>query len=472
MTSLIFAPEIFFFLAAMVMLGISMAPKADPRKIQRTALFLTAAGVIICQASLQSNGLLFFHTYEVNLFSQVFKTLLGMGLFLVICICDDLTDIDRRWHAEFYLLLFASTLAMMLLVSSVHMISIYVSLELSSYSLYVLVALRKNKNLGVPAGLKYFFIGITSSAIMLFGLALLNGATGTTYVRELVQILPGLMDHPLVPAALLFTLCGFFFKLALFPFHFWAPDVYEGATNQVTTYIATVSKVAAVAILLRLTAATGGDNTLLVHILATLSIVSMTVGNLAAIAQKDLKRLFAYSSIAHAGYVLIGILCMSPDGYAGTAFYALALLTMKMTAFIVLVQVAHDGQNVSLAQLAGLHRRSPLLAMALMLSVFGMAGIPPTIGFTAKLLVFVAAIQKGYIALVFIAMFNVVISLYYYILVVKAAYLDTPLEPMPDMNVSVPIKILTGALVTFMIIAGIFPHYLIELARAATQVLY
>jgi NADH-quinone oxidoreductase subunit N len=197
----------------------------------------------------------------------------------------------------------------------------------------------------------------------------------------------------------------------------------------------------------------------------------MTLGNLVAIVQKDMKRLLAYSSISHAGYVLIGILSMSPGGYAGAIFYAVAYLIMKFTCFLVVVKVAYDGSDLKIAQLAGLHRRSPLLAMALMFGVFGLAGIPPTIGFTGKFLVFTAAMHKGYFILVLIAMINVVISLYYYLLIVKAAYLLEPQEELPPISLSPFNKLLTGSLVTVMIVGGIFPEYLLELAQAAAKAL-
>ena len=217
-------------------------------------------------------------------------------------------------------------------------------------------------------------------------------------------------------------------------------------------------------------AVTGDGSIYLAHVLVILSIVSMTVGNLAAIVQKDLKRLLAYSAVAHAGYVLIGILSMNQLGYSSVIFYAMALLVMKFTAFLVVVKVADDGRNLQIAQLAGLHRRSPLLAMALMVSVLSLAGIPPTIGFTGKFLVFAAAMEKGYFTLVLIAMINVVISLYYYLLILKAAYLQEPTEELPPLYVSPPIKILAGLLVCVMVVAGIFPRYLIELASAAAAV--
>ena len=471
MNAAAFIPELYFFAVIVLFLMASFVTRPGARRLYFGALFLAAAGVVICLAAARQQSLLFAGTYRVDLFSQVFKALLAMGLFLVICLCSDLEGISARRHCEFYFLLFTCTLAMMLLVSSVHLLSIYAALELSSYSLYVLVALRRDQRMGIEAGIKYFLIGVCSSAVLVFGVALLYGALQTLYIEELFRILPGVIHRPLVVIGLLLTLGGFFFKLAVFPFHFWAPDVYQGAANEVAAYIATASKVAAVAILIRIVSISGGSSAYLAHVLVALSILSMTVGNLAAIVQKDFKRMMAYSSIAHAGYVLIGILSMSAAGYAAAVFYALAVLMMKFTCFLVLVKAASHGGNLQIGQLAGLHRRSPILAMALMLSLFGLAGIPPTIGFTGKLLVFTAAMQQGYFALVLIAMINVVISLYYYLLVIKAAYLLEPEENFPAPTVSLADRLLAGGLVTAMVAAGIYPTDLIQLARAAVQYL-
>ena len=467
----LFYPELYYFAAGMIFVFMSMAKQNDPRRDYFTALVLAVGGMVVGLVSIQQQGLLFFDAYRVDLFSQVFKVLLSIGLFLIVSICSNLNGIAQRYHSEFYLLLFVCTLAMMLLVSCVHLLSIYVALELSSYSLYILVALRKDEQIGLEAGLKYFLVGIFASAVMLFGVALLYSTTNATYVTEMVRVLPGLLDSPTVVIGLLLTLGGFFFKLAVFPFHFWAPDVYQGAANQATAYIATVSKVAAVAILTRMVAVGADGSMYLVHVLVALAIVSMTVGNLAALVQKDFKRLLAYSTVAHAGYVLIGILSMNAAGYMSAIFYVTALLFMKFTVFLVVVKVADDGRNPAILHLAGLYRRSPLLAMALMVSIFSLAGIPPTIGFTGKFLVFIAALEKGHFTLVLIAMINVVISLYYYLMVLKAAYLLEPEQAQAGIELSVPMKLLTGALVLVMVVVGIYPHHLIELTRAAALML-
>jgi len=472
------APEIYYFAASLwfllaTFIGDGFGPQeAEPpprRREHLTALFLASVGILVCLVSTGSQGHLFIRAYRVDLFSQVFKTLISLGLFLIVCLCGDITDIRQRRHHEFYFLLFTCTLALMLLVSADHLLSIYISLEVSSYSLYILVALRKDRGLGLEAGIKYFLIGTFSSAVMLFGMALLYSMSGTAYLDDMARVLPGIIGSPGVVIGLLFTLGGFFFKLAVFPFHLWAPDAYQGAANQVAAYIATASKVAAIAVIVRVLAFAGQGSVYLVHVLAIVSVVSMTLGNLAAIVQKDLKRLLAFSTVAHSGYVLIGILVLSPAGYSGVIYYALAILVMKFTAFMVIVELASDGRNLQIEELAGLHRRSPLLALALMVSLFSLAGIPPTIGFTGKFLVFVAAIEKGYVALVIIAMINVVISLYYYLLVIKAAYLLEPAEALPPLTVSIPKKLLAGVSTLVIVGAGIYPSWLIQLAQSAAR---
>jgi NADH-quinone oxidoreductase subunit N len=467
----LFSSELYYFLALIIFTVMAMLPHPNPRREFTVALFLSAIGMAVCIAGVRSEGLLFAETYKVDLYSQVFKVVLSMGVFLVICICTDLNGVSADHHAEFYLCLFTCVMAMMMLASAVHLLTIYVALELSSYSLYVLVVMNRRQNVGVEAGLKYFLVGIVASAVMLFGLAILYGSVRATYLSEIVQVIPSVVNQPLVIIGLMLSLGGFLFKLAVFPFHFWAPDVYQGAPNQVAAFISTSSKVAAVAILVRFVALSGGGSIYLAHSLVALAIITMTVGNLAAIAQRDFNRLMAYSSIAHAGYLLIGILCMDAAGYASAIFYGLSLMLMKFTCFLVLVKVAADGRSLPIDQLAGLHRRSPLLAMALMLSLFGLAGIPPTIGFTGKLMVFIAAMQNGYGILVFIAMINVVVSLYYYLLVVKAAYLLEPEEQQPSLVVSPATKVMAAVLVAAMVVIGIYPTQILAIVQEAANLL-
>jgi NADH-quinone oxidoreductase subunit N len=463
---LILGPEIYFLAVSVIFLIFSVA-RHNRRRDFSAALFLAGLGVAVTLAGIRLEGSLVYGAYRVDLFSQIFKGLVSVGFFLVVCLCSNLSGIEEARHSEFYLLLATCTLGMMLLVSSQELLTMYVALELTSYSLYALVPLRSGGH-QMEAGIKYFLIGIATSALVLFGMASLFGAAQTTYIVELTLKLPGLLNTPMAFIGLLLTLCGFFFKLALFPFHVWAPSVYQGAANQVTAFVATATKVTAMAMLVRLVSMSAGS-TSLAHVLISLAIVSMTYGNLVAMIQKDFKRLLAYSAIAHAGYSLIGILSMNPTGYAAAVFYAFAYLAMTFTCFLVVVKVASDGRDLAISQLAGLHRRSPLLAMALLVGVFSLGGIPPTIGFTGKFLVFNAAMERGYFLLVLIAMINVVVSLYYYVQVVKAAFLLESDEELPSIKLSSPATILTMVMVLVIVVGGIFPRYLFQLAQAAIQ---
>lgn len=466
---LLFLPEAYLLGMALAMFFFSLSNRQSPARAHSLTLTLAVGLVAVSVFSMGREGTIFFDAYRVDLFSQLFKVVLGLSLLLVVVVCGELKAVDHRYHPEFYFFLCTCTLGMMMLVSGMELMTIYLSLELSSFSLYILVPLRKGSDLDVEAGIKYLFIGLAASCLMLFGMSYLFGLAGTTYVPELMAKLPGLMSQPAVFMGLLLTLAGFFFKLAVFPFHFWAPDVYQGAANQVTTYIATASKVAAVALLIRVTSLTQAGSEALIQVLVALSIASMTLGNLVAIVQKDLKRMLAYSAIAHAGYVLIGVLSMSPTGYSSAVFYTSAYVLMSFAVFMVVVKVAADGQDLKIDDLAGLHQRSPLLALTMMMGLFSMAGIPPTAGFTGKFLVFAAAMEKGDFWLVFIGMVNATISLYYYLMVIKAAYLQDPPAGQGAIAVSLPDRALNYLLIAAMTYLGLVPSQFLELTGAAVK---
>lgn len=468
MNVLLFGPELYYLGLALVFFCLSLRRAPRVKTDYRIALGLAAVGLLLTASCLFQQGYLFFNAYRVDLFSQIFKFALALGLFLVLTISHNLAGIEERQQAEFYLFLTTTIIGMMLLVSAVELLTIYVALELSSYSLYILVPLRRGDGIDVEAGIKYLFIGAVSSGFMLFGLSYIFGATGTTYLADLAPRLSQLTQSPIGLIGLLLAMAGFFFKLSVFPFHFWAPDVYQGAANQVTTFIATASKAAAVALLLRFAALGAGYGYGFTQALMILSIASMTLGNLVAIVQKDFKRLLAYSSIAHAGYFLMGILTLKEAGYIAAVYYALAYLVMNFTVFMVLSEVAGDGQNLKIVELGGLYRRSPLLSMNLILGIFALAGVPPSIGFTGKLLLFTSAMNSGYFWLVLIGAVNGTVSLYYYLRVLYAAYFkdDPGLGPI---ILNLPTRLLNYALAAVIIGFGVFPDRIVELAKIAVK---
>jgi NADH-quinone oxidoreductase subunit N len=467
MTMLLFGPELYYLGLAFVIFLFSLRRRPQVQRDYTVILVLAGLGFVVALLSLGQTGNLFFKAYRVDLFSQIFKTALALGLFLVLMISRNLAHIEERFHAEFYLFLTTCTLGMMMLVSSVELLTIYVSLELSSYSLYILVPLRKGDGIDVEAGIKYLFIGAVSSGFMLFGLSYIFGATHSTYLVDIVQKMPQLLQSPIGLVGLLLALAGFFFKLSVFPFHFWAPDVYQGGANQVVTFIATASKAAGAALLLRLAALGASYGYSFTVALVVLSIVSMTLGNLVAIIQRDFKRMLAYSSIAHAGYILIGVISMQEAGFTSVVYYALAYLVMNFTVFMVLSEVATDGRDLKIAELAGLWRRSPLLSMSLILGIFALAGVPPSIGFTGKLLLFTSAMNQGYFWLVLIGAVNGTLSLYYYLRVVYAAYFVD--SDLPVIELSLPTRVMNYALCATILVFGVAPDTIVELARAAVK---
>jgi NADH-quinone oxidoreductase subunit N len=469
---MLFLPELFFTFGALLFFIISLRKTTNPSAYHNWAMIVASIGLLVSVAASRQEGMLFFDCYRVDLFSQIFKVLLALGTVWVIFSSSELKGIDSRQHAEYYFLIFVCSLAMMMLVSSVELLTIYVSIELSSYSLYLLVPMRRGADEFAETGIKYFMIGVTASALMLFGISLLFGVTHTTYVPQLIKAMPEVIGQPGAIIGLVLALSGFFFKLAVFPFHIWAPDVYQGSANQVTTYIATASKMAAAAMVIRFTGFSGVGSPGMIKLLIVLSIVSMTFGNLVALIQKDIKRLLAYSSIAHAGYLLIGVLSLTGRGYASAMYYAAAYLVMNYSVFMVIMKIADDGHNLQIKELAGLHKRSPLLALTLMMGLFGLAGIPPTAGFMGKFYVFAAALEKGYLFLVIIGMVNATISLYYYLIVIKAAYLLKPVKEYPAIQVDFWTRSLSIALIVLTIYLGIYPDQFVSITEAAARTLF
>jgi NADH-quinone oxidoreductase subunit N len=445
MNMMLFGPELYYLGMALVFFSLTLKRRVQVRRDYQVALALSAIGLLVTSYCLFQQGDLFFKAYRVDLLSQIFKFALALGLFLVLMISHNLAQIEERYQAEFYLFLTTTTIGMMMLVSSVELLTIY-----------------------VEAGIKYLFIGAVSSGFMLFGLSYIFGATGSTYLADILPKMAELVNSPIGIIGLLLAMAGFFFKLSVFPFHFWAPDVYQGGANQVVTFIATASKAAAVALLLRLAVLGNAFGYNFTIALVILSIVSMTLGNLVAIVQKDFKRMLAYSSIAHAGVFLMGVLTITEAGYIGAIYYALAYLVMNFTVFMVLSEVATDGRDLKIAELAGIYRRNPLLSMSLILGIFALAGVPPSIGFTGKLLIFTSAMKSGYFWLVLIAAVNGTISLYYYLKVIYAAYFtDDP--ALPAITLTLPIRLLNYALAAIIIGFGFFPDRIVELAKAAAK---
>lgn len=439
--------------------------------------YVAVAAAVASAATLGLSGFMFYGAYQVDALSQFFKLAVSVGLAIAThnASVGSTPELARDKRSDYYLFLALSAFGLMLLASSVELITIIISLEISSFSLYAIVPLRAEKPESAEAGIKYIMFGAVATALALFGLAYILAAHQTTYITALAGRDFGFAGAPLAALGLILFAVGFFYKLALFPFHFWAPDVYDGASNETAAYIATLPKLGAVVVLVRLAALLGPDQEV-ASVLAVLGALSMTLGNLMALAQKDIKRLLGFSSVAHAGYIMLGLVAGSTEGLAAAAFYALVYLVMNLTIFWVVCRTSPSGRNLVLDDLTGMHRRAPILAFVLAVAAFALVGLPPTAGFTGKLFLLSAAWGRGFDWLVVVAAVNTAISIFYYLNLVRYAYTAEPdasaeakggvaqfASPTTWANVF-------GLVLAAMVLAlGVLPSPLFNLAAAAGQ---
>jgi NADH-quinone oxidoreductase subunit N len=401
----------------------------------------------------------------------------GAVLALTVLTAGIGVDEDLGDHiGEYYALLLLATIGMLLMVATEHLLLLFVALEIVSLSLYVMVGLRKWSSRSAEAALKYFLFGSVASAFALFGLSLVYGATGALELREIANALEGQPLSALLAGALVMVMMGFGFKIAAVPFHLWAPDTYQGAPNTSAAFIASGSKVASFAILLKVLMVAfptvagrgsgGGWEAGWVPMLAVMALVSMLLGNLAALAQGSVKRLLAYSAVAHAGYALVGVAANNQVGVVAVVYYAVTYAFAVLGAFGVVFLAEDENGDVRLENLAGLSQRAPLMAVCLLVFMLSLAGMPPLSGFYGKFAVFAAAVNSepghGLLWLVVVGVGMSAISLYYYLMVLKQAYV----VPAPSESqlkgaggvLQVCVVVLAGA----VLLLGCCPQWLVE----------
>ena len=400
----------------------------------------------------------------------VFFTLLFCGIAAIAVLLSwDYARRTRIDHAEYYALLLSATLGMILMAASNDLITVFLGLELMSLALYVMVGFRRSRLESNEAALKYFLLGAFASGFLLYGIALLYGATGTTNLARMAEFLAGspLPNNPLLVVGGLLLLTGFAFKVAAVPFHMWTPDAYEGAPTSVTGFMAAGAKAAGFAALLRVVLHTlGGVHEGWAPLLSVVAILTMTVGNVTALLQNNLKRMLAYSSIAHAGYLLVAVVAGGPDGSSAALFYLAVYAVMNLGAFGVLTMLGRQQEErVSLADIAGLGFRQPLLGVAMTFFMLSLGGIPPTAGFMAKIYLFGVAVKAGYIPLVIVGVLNSVVSVFYYLRVTVAMYMEEPAGEPVSVSWATPGVVALLACLALTLWWGIQAHALLELAQ-------
>ena len=394
------------------------------------------------------------HDWLAFVFNMVF--LFGAGITSLFAM--DIRQLGNR--GEFYLLLLASTLGMTFMAASSNLIMLYLSIESTSIPLYILAGFFKTDSKSTEAGFKYLLFGALTSTIMLYGFSLLYGFTGTTDIYQIAQaILSDQLSIPLVVGTLMLILVGFGFKISAVPFHFWAPDVYEGAPTPVAGFLSTASKAAGFAVLIRVLMVAFPTFPpyhipLWAAIAAAFSTVSMTLGNSLALAQQNIKRLLAYSSIAHAGYALIGVAAISTFGITAAVFYLIVYIITNLAAFGVVAAFSRVSGSDQIADYAALSRRAPGLSLVMLVAFLSLAGMPPLGGFVAKVFVFAAAIRSNMVWLAMVGVLNSIVGLYYYLIVLKVVYLYRSEEEDKPVTITRPYALALGILVIGIILFG------------------
>ncbi|QOJ08281.1 MULTISPECIES: NADH-quinone oxidoreductase subunit NuoN [Nitrosomonas] len=466
-------PEIFLLLMVCVVMLADLFVGERNRYLAFYLSLLTLAGCALVTCGIYSTEVRYTFTgmFVGDAMSDILKLLIYVTVAAVLIYSRSYISTRGLLKGEFFSLALFATLGMMVMVSANHLITLYLGLELLSLSLYAMVALQRESAIATEAAIKFFVLGALASGFLLYGMSMLYGATGTLHLPELAKVIhSGQADHEIFIIGLVFVVAGIGFKLSAVPFHMWAPDIYEGAPTAVTLFIGSAPKFAAFGFVMRLLV--GGLGDLVTDwqgMLVLLAVASMAVGNIAAIAQQNIKRMLAYSTISHMGFVLLGFIAAGENGYSSSMFYVIAYVLMTLGAFGIIMLVSREGFEADkISDLKGLNQRNPWLAFMMLLVMFSMAGIPPMIGFYAKLSVLQAVLEAGYIWLVVVAVMLSLIGAFYYLRIIKFMYFDAPEQTQPIMF-KPDVKVLVSINGLAIILLGMFPQMLMGLSLSAIQ---
>lgn len=470
-------PEIFLSVLAMVLLLINVfSPSGQKSYLAHLSFIGIIATAVLTGAGWGGHIESFSGSVVLDNFATFFKIIFLIAAGLAVLISDQFMEREGCNHGELYPLILFTVVGMMLMASGTDLMTIFLGLEVMSVSLYVLAGFNRANRKSNEAGLKYFLLGSFSTGFLLYGMALIYGATGSTRIHKIATV-AGQMTTPsaniLLLSGMLLMLTGFLFKVAAAPFHMWTPDVYEGAPTPMTAFMSAGPKAAGFAAALRILLV--ALPTLQVEwsqLLWIIAVLTMTVGNITALRQDNIKRMLAYSSIAHAGYCLVGFTAGNGTGTAGILFYMLSYAFMNIGAFAIVILVTKKGEtNGNVMDFAGLGFKRPVLAVAMTVFLFSLAGMPPTAGFIGKFYLFSGAIQKGYIWLAIIGVLNSAASVYYYLRVMVYMYMKDPAEEYDWVQVTAPIALALIIAVAGSMIPGIVPSVILDFAQQAVRLI-
>lgn len=414
----------------------------------------------------------FFSTmFVLDGYSSFFKLIFFFNVILTICISVKYMKIEKAAYGEYYALLMFATTGMMIMASAADLITLYLGLELMALSTYILAGLIRTQQRSNEAALKYFFLGAFSSAFLLYGISLTYGMTGTTNLKEIASAVETLniAGNPILYLGLIFIIVAFGFKVALAPFHMWAPDVYEGSPTSVTAFMSVGPKAAGFAVMGRvLFEAFGGMQVQWANILIPLAVLTMAVGSLIALSQTSIKRMLAYSSIAHAGYALMGVISGTPEGLASTVNYLMIYTFMNIGAFAIVIMLRREGfQGENLEDYYGFAKGHPVAAALMLVFMFSLTGIPPTAGFIGKFYIFLEVIKAGYTPLAIIAVIFSAISAFFYLRVIMYMYMKEPQGEEVVLTNSPSMSIALAVMAVMVLIIGVFPSILLDLVKVS-----
>ncbi len=459
-------PELFMTALALILL---LADLFIKKKEAIAALSIVGVGAV-AYTLIGSSGVTFGGMFISDGYSTFFKIIFFLNVILSVLISIKYIAIEKVNFGEYYSLILLSTLGMMIMVSAGDLIVLYLGLELMALSTYVLAGFIRHDTKSNEAALKYFLLGAFASAFLLYGISLIYGLTGTTDIKAIALYISekGLIGNPALSLSMILFAVSFGFKIAAAPFHMWAPDTYEGAPTSITAFMSVGPKAAGFAVLGRVFMIAFVSIKLeWVTVLIPLSILSMAVGNVVALAQTNIKRMLAYSSIAHAGYALIGIIVANSEGLTSMMTYLMIYAFMNIGAFAVVIMLRTEGfKGDSITDYEGLAKTHPFLAALMLIFMFSLTGIPPTAGFIGKLYVFMAAINAGYTWLVLVAVVFSVISAYFYLRIVMYMYMREPKVEVITSQ-SGTLRIALGVTTVAVLVIGVFPSFLVKLAKAA-----
>ena len=464
-------PEMFLLALVCTVLVVDVYLKDERRNVTYvlSQLGLIITLVLIAQQNPESRDQAFNGLFVSDSLSVALKYVVVLLVALVFVYSRNYLKDRDIFKGEFYVLGLFGLLGMMVMISANHFLSMYLGLELLSLSLYAMVAFNRDNPDAAEAAMKYFVLGAIASGMLLYGMSMVYGMTGSLNIAEVAMSIDQMKENNIVLIfGLVFMVIGLAFKMGAVPFHMWLPDVYHGSPSTVTSYIASAPKIAGFAMIIRILAeGMGGMQADWQGMLVIMAVLSMVLGNVVAIAQTNLKRMLAYSTISHVGFIMLGLLAGNQEGYAAAMFYTIVYALMSLGSFGVIMLLARKGFEADeLSDLKGLNQRSPWFAFIMLILIFSMAGVPPTVGFWAKLAVLKAVVNIDMLWLALVAVFFSIVGVYYYLRVIKLMYFDEA-EDKADISCGKDVQIALSANGLSVLLLGIYPAALMSICIAA-----